>query len=72
MCDVSVIASRPRGVGSLYKVREFGNNLQEVFATFFQVFFGGKISSHRPDFARGFSARVTPASMVAGKASTLK
>ena len=38
MCSVSVLAPRPRGVGSLYKVRVFGNNLQEVFTTFFQVF----------------------------------
>jgi hypothetical protein len=38
MCSVSVLAPRPLGVGLLYKVRVFGNNLQEVFTTFFQVF----------------------------------
>lgn len=36
MCSVSMLAPRPLGVGSLYKVRVFGNNLQEVFTTFFR------------------------------------
>ena len=46
MCSVSVLAPRPRGVGSLYKVRVFGNNLQEVFTTFF---IGAK-GRHRGEF----------------------
>ena len=43
---MSVLAPRPRGVGSLYKVRVFGNNLQEVFTTFF---IGAK-ERHRGEF----------------------